>query len=156
MSNERLLEICAERMATADVAYLTNVGADGYPRTRAMLNLRNRDQYPNQAGLYADHAQDLMTYITTNTHSQKRGELEANARISLYFCHPNEFFGVCLIGDAEIVDNLEIKRALWVDDWAQYFPTGKVDDPDFTLLRLVPKEVRGWNRSETFAFELPS
>jgi len=156
MSHERLLAICAERMATADVAYLTNVDANGYPKTRAMLNLRNRDQYPGQIELYADHTQDLMTYITTNTGSQKRGELEANGRISLYFCHPGDFFGVNLTGDAEIVDDLDIKKTLWVENWAQYFPTGKVDDPDFTLLRLYPREVRGWNRGEKFAFELPS
>jgi general stress protein 26 len=143
-------------MATADVAYLTVVGADGYPRTRAMLNLRNREQYPNQVGIYADHAHDLMTYVTTNTGSHKRGELEANPHISLYFCHPSEFFGVCLIGDAEIVDDLQIKKALWVPGWAQYFPTGKPDDPDFTLLRLCPKEVRGWNQGKKFTFRVGS
>ncbi len=154
MSNAQLLKTCVERMSSADAVYLTSVGADGYPRTRAMLNLRNREQYPDQVPIYADHSSDLMTYVATNTCSQKRVELEANPRICLYFSHPADFFGVCLVGDVEIVDDMEIKKALWVDGWAQYFPTGKVDDPDFTLLRLFPFEVRGWNQGEKFAFKV--
>jgi general stress protein 26 len=156
MLQERLLKTCVERMSTADVVYLTSIGADGYPRTRAMLNLRNREQYPDQVGIYANHDADLMTYVTTNTGSQKRTELEANPRICLYYCHPAEFFGVSLVGDVEIVDDTAIKESLWVDWWERYYPTGKADDPDFTLLRLRPIEVRGWNQSEKFAFELPS
>ena len=156
MDRTRLLATCVERMSTADVVYLTTIGTDGYPRTRAMLNLRNREQYPDQVDLYTEHGEDLMVYVTTNTSSQKRGELEANPRICLYYCHPADFFGVCLIGDVEIVDDMAAKKALWVDWWDQYFPTGKVDDPDFTLLRLFPIEVRGWNRGEKFRFELGS
>jgi len=45
----KLLETIAERIATADVKYVTTIGTDGYPRTRAMLNLRNREQYPDEA-----------------------------------------------------------------------------------------------------------
>ena len=156
MPEAQLLKTIVERMATADAAYMTTVGVDGFPRTRAMLNLRNREQYPAQVELYADHTTDLMTYVTTNTGSFKRGELEANPRVCLYYCHPADFFGVCLIGDVEIVDDMAAKSALWVDGWDQYFPTGKVDDPDFTLLRLFPIEVRGWNGGEKFRFELGS
>jgi general stress protein 26 len=154
MTITQLRKTCIERMNTADVVYLTTVGADGYPRSRAMLNLRNREQYPGQVRLYAEHDEDFMVLVSTNTGSRKRGEIEANPRIGLYYCHPKEFFGLLLIGNVEIVDDPALKQAVWADGWEQYFPTGKPDDPDFTLLRLFPMQASGWNRNETFAFPI--
>jgi len=156
MSDTQLLAEIVDRIGSADVAYMTSVGQDGYPRTRAMLNLRNREQYPDQIRIYADHDRDLLVYLTTNTSSFKRAELEANPRVCLYYCHPADFFGVALIGDIEIVDAMAVKESLWVDWWSRYYPTGQADDPDFTLLRLQPKEVRGWNRGEKFSFDVSS
>jgi len=153
--DQELFKTCNERMNTADVVYMTTM-RDGYPCTRAMLNMRNRDQYPDHQHLYADHIEDLMTYVVTNTGSKKRKDIERDPRVCLYFCHPGEFFGVSLVGDLEIVDDMEVKRAVWADNLAQYFPTGKPEDEDYTLLRLFPREVSGWNCGHKFAFEIPS
>ena len=127
---------------TVPAAYLTAIDADGQPRTRAMLNLRNREQFASQAHVYANHQQDFMVYIATNTSSRKRREIEANPRVCVYYCR------------LEIVDDLEIKEVLWADGWEQYFPTGKPDDPDYTLLRLFPKVVNGWYQGGKFEFSL--
>lgn len=146
---------CIELMATVDVVYLAALGVDGYPRIRAMLNLRNRTQYPGQVHLYDEHDEDFMVYISTNTSSRKRKDIEANPRIGLYYCRPEEFFGVSLIGDVEFVDDAAIKEAVWADGWERYYPTtGRSDDPDYTLLRLYPKDARGWAGSRTFEFAL--
>ena len=60
-----------ELMETAPAVYLTTNGPGGYPYTRAMLNLRNREQYPGQVPLFAGHSEDLLVYFSTNTSSQK-------------------------------------------------------------------------------------
>ena len=39
----------------ADRAYLTTMADDGYPRTRAVLNLRNPSLYPDQVDLFDRH-----------------------------------------------------------------------------------------------------
>lgn len=39
----------------ADRAYLTMMADDGYPRTRAVLNLRNPSLYPDQVGPFDRH-----------------------------------------------------------------------------------------------------
>jgi pyridoxamine 5'-phosphate oxidase len=151
MTEKELRAACLELMAVADTVYLAAFEAGGYPRIRAMLNLRNREQYPDHVHLYAGHTEDFMVYAATNTSSRKRKDIEANPRVGLYYRHPDRWFGMSLVGDAEIVEDMAIKEAVWVDGWEMYYPTtGRPDDPDYTLLRLYPKSARGWTGSETF------
>lgn len=148
---------CLEVMATAPAVFITVVGEDGFPRTRAMLNLRNRKQYPNHVHLYAQHDEDFMVFVSTNTASKKREEIEVNPRVGLYYSLPESFLGFSLIGHAEVVNDLEIKRAVWVDGWEQYYrETGTPEDPDYTLLRILPVEARGWLAGTKFQFEFGS
>lgn len=157
MNETEVRAACIELMATADAVYLTALGIDGYPRIRAMLNLRNKSQYPNHVHLYDGHDNDFMVYISTNTSSKKLKDIEANPHIGLYYCRPREFFGMSLVGDVEIVEDAAMKEAVWADGWERYYrTTGQPDDPDYTLLRLYPKNARGWNQGEKFAFSIPS
>jgi len=153
MTTPDLRATCLELMATVDVVYLTTLGEDGGPRIRAMLNLRNRDQYPEKMALYADHDDDFMIYLSTNTSSTKRREIERDPRIGLYYCRPADFRGVSVVGDAELIEDPTIKAAVWVDWWDRYYPTGRPDDPDYTLLRLFPRRVSGWHQGRKFEFE---
>ena len=146
---------CLEIMTTAPAVFITVIGEDGFPRTRAVLNLRNRTQYPNHAHLYAQHDEDFMVFVSTNTASKKREEIEINPRIGLYYSLPESFLGLSLIGHAEIVKDLKIKSALWVDGWEQYYRSvGTPEDPDYTLLRILPVEARGWLAGTSFQFGL--
>lgn len=58
-----------------------------------------------------------------------------------------------LAGDIEIVDDQKIKHALWNEGWEKYYPNGP-DDPDYSVLRLFPKNVRGWLGWGTFEFTI--
>jgi pyridoxamine 5'-phosphate oxidase len=60
---------------------------------------------------------------------------------------------VMLAGDIEIVDDSEVRSALWNDGWERYYPQGP-DDPDHTVLRLYPKLVQGWYQATRFEFTL--
>jgi pyridoxamine 5'-phosphate oxidase len=153
MKIAEMKKVSVELMETAEAVYLTTIGADGYPHTRAMLNLRNRQQYPNQVQLFAPHQDDLLVYFSTNTSSNKLVQIRANPRVCAYYCHPREFRGVMLAGDIEIVDDSGIRKALWNDGWERYYPSGP-DDPDHTALRLVPKFAAGWYKSARFEFRL--
>ncbi len=153
MQNDELKKASVELIETTQAAYLTTMGPDGYPHTRAMLNLRNREQYPNQVHLFAQHQDDLMIYFSTNTLSRKIREIKSNPRASVYYCHPEQFHGLTLIGDIEIVDDSEIRKALWNEGWERYYPQGP-DDPDHTVLRLYPKLAMGWYQASRFEFSL--
>lgn len=153
MNVEKLKEACVTLMETADAACLTTISEDGYPHTRVVFNLRNRQQFPGQVKLFTPHQEDLLVYISTNTSSNKVREIKANPKVSVYYCDPKQFHGVMLAGDIEIVSDADVKKALWNEGWERYYPAG-VDDPDYTVLRLFPKYAAGWYRSARFEFRL--
>jgi general stress protein 26 len=140
-------------MERVEAAYLTTVDAMGYPRTRAMLNLRNKRQWGALAPAFEGHEEDLLLYFTTNTSSLKIGQIKANPRVSVYFCDPGQFHGLMLGGDIEIVTDQNLKRGIWQDSWTVYYPLGR-DDPDYTILRLAPGFAEGWLGQGRFGFEL--
>lgn len=144
---------CRELMETSPAAYLTTIGGDGYPRTRAMLNLRNRAQYPHLVPLYAGHETDLLTYLSTNTPSLKVAQIRANPKAAVYYCDPATFRGLMLGGHLEVTDDAALRRALWTEGWERYYPGGP-DDPDHTVLRLRPQFAEGWWSGERIEFRL--
>jgi general stress protein 26 len=152
MEISELKKMVVKLMETTKAAYLTTI-EDGYPYTRAMLNLRDRQQYPNQAHLFETHQDDLMIYFSTNTSSGKIRQIKANPRVSVYYCNPAKFHGAMLSGDIEIIDDSALRQALWNDGWEMYYPGGP-DDPDHTVLCLYPKSARGWYKATAFEFEV--
>ena len=153
MNSDELKQACVELMETADAAYLSTIGADGYPHTRVVFNLRNRQQFPGQVRLFAQHCDALMVYVSTNTSSSKICQIKADPRVSVYYCNPKQFHGGMLAGNIEIGGDSEVKKALWNEGWERYYPGG-VDDPDYTVLRLFPKRAAGWYESSRFEFTL--
>jgi general stress protein 26 len=154
MNVNEIKEQCLKIVATAPAVYMTVIGEDGFPRTRAMLNLRNTKQYPKHIHLYAEHEEDFMVYVSTNTASRKKQEIEQNPQVGLYYSLPESFLGLSLIGRAEIVENPMTKSAVWVEGWEQYYQeTGSPEDPDYTLLRIYPIEARGWLAGKVFQFK---
>lgn len=153
MEQREQLEWALRLMERADAAYLTTLDATGYPRTRAMLNLRNKRQWSALAPVFKGHEEDLLLYFTTNTSSLKIGQIRANPRVSVYFCDPGQFHGLMLGGDIEIVTDRKLKQAVWQDSWEAYYPLGR-DDPDYTILRLTPAFAEGWAGPGRFGFEL--
>jgi general stress protein 26 len=137
----------------ANRAYLTTVGEDGYPRTRAIMNLRNPSLFPKHADLFAAHRRDLVTYVSTNTSSAKVRQVERNPRGCIYYCHPTRWRGVALIGDLEVLRDAELRRSLWNDGDEIYYPQG-IDDPDYSVIALRPRWVEGWTGDGRMGFEV--
>jgi general stress protein 26 len=151
MSDER--EFALLVMEVADRAYMTTNAPDGYPRTRAVLNLQNPSLYPHLVDLFAPHRKDFLAYVSTNAPSTKVAEVRRDPRGCLYYCHPKRYRGVLLVGDFEILDDSALRHTLWTDGWEVYYPGGP-DDPDFAVLRIRPTSVSGWNGSGRFEFPI--
>lgn len=143
-----------ELIRTLPVAYLSTVGVDGFPQTRAVFNLRCLDRFPNLAPLYAADERDFVVYTTTNTSSRKMEEIRLDPSVCLYFCRPEEYLGLMLTGRIEIVTAPEVKQRCWQPGWERYYPLGPTD-PDYSILRLRPDRMKGWHRGRPFAFDLP-
>jgi len=138
MDVEEAKKISIELMESSKAVYLTTIDSEGYPITRAMFNLRNREQFPEFSDFFNQLINPFEIYISTNTASSKTSHIKKNPRISVYFCEPEDFKGVMFGGEVDIIKDMEIKRQIWLDWWDKYYREG-LEDPDYTLLRLEPK-----------------
>ncbi len=142
-------DLTRELMASSATAYLTTLDEQGFPQTRAMLNLRNGTQFP---GLISFHGKKgCEVYFTTNTSSIKIGRIKENNKASVYFCVPEEWRGICLAGVIELVTDHAVKKELWQKGWDMYYPGG-IADPDYAVLRLKPVQATGYRQMEKFTF----
>jgi general stress protein 26 len=153
MDVEEVKKLGLNLMEESKAAFLTTIDPDGFPITRAMFNLRNKEQFPEFSELFEKQQNQFTIYITTNTSSSKVAHLNKNPKMCVYFCDTEDFKGFMLGGSVEIVDDLKLKKKIWLDWWMQYYPEG-VEDPDYTLLRLEPKNARYYHKLNHAKFEL--
>ena len=139
-------------LESADGAYLTTIDHEGYPQTRCMFNLRNKEQFPKLIDMFKDHQDDFMILFTTNTSSAKVSQIKENSGVCIYYCKPGEFHGLMLSGNIEILDDPRVKEQLWHDGWERYYATGP-NDPDHTVLKILPARAKGWYKGRKFTFE---
>jgi len=152
MDTEEAKKLSLELIESSKAAYLTTINSEGYPITRAMFNLRNKEQFPEFYEFFVNQSNKFDIYISTNTSSSKIDHIKQNSKIAVYFCDPEDFKGVMLGGDVEIVDDVDIKRKLWLEWWTKYYSKG-LEDPDFTLIRLIPKNARLYSKLQKSIFE---
>ena len=141
MTTTEAMERGLDLLGRAEAVYFTTVDGSGRPQTRAMLNLRNKVQFPGLTEFFAEQGPGFTSYFSTNTSSNKMIQIRANPAASLYYCLPLEFIGLMLGGDIQIVGDSAVKKALWQKNWERYYPGG-ADDPDYTVLRFVPSEAK--------------
>ncbi len=132
-----------ELMETSWAVYFTTIDENGFPRTRAMDNLRSKERFPKLSNLFDSHKDDFWILLSTNTSSAKMRHIMENPKVSVYYSEPRKFRGVMLSGEIEIVKDPELKHTLWHDYWTRYYPEG-VNDPDYSLLGLYPTHAEGW------------
>ena len=154
MMDSQLKKVCLDLMASSDEAYVTTVDERGYPQTRCMGNLRNKEKFPTLVRIFEQHNDDFMILLTTNTSSAKIAQIKQNPAACIYYCKSGEFQGMMLSGDIEILNDRDTRESIWQPGWEQFYPQGP-NDPDHTVLRLYPTRARGWMRTAPFNFELP-
>lgn len=152
MEIDELKKLSLELIETSKAAYLTTIDVEGFPITRAMFNLRNKEQFPEFSEFFQKQENSFVIYIGTNTSSSKVAQIKENPKISVYYCDPENFKGVMFGGEVEIVDDMDIKRKIWLDWWTRYYPNG-LEDPDYTLLRLHPKNARFYYKLNQVEFK---
>lgn len=152
MDIEEAKRISSELMKSSKAIYLTTIDSDGYPITRAMFNLRNIEQFPEFSDFFDELGTAFEIYISTNTSSSKTNHIKENPKVSVYYCEPEDFMGVMFGGDVEVIEDMELKREIWLDWWTKYYREG-LEDPDYTLLRLKPKIAHVYYKLQKIQFE---
>lgn len=128
-----------EIVSNSETAVLSSINEGGYPRGATMSNIK---------------AEGLETiWFATGTSSAKVKHYKENNKASVCYNKGND--GITLTGDVEIIDDMNIKKALWVDWFIAHFPGG-VTDPEYCILKFNTKDVVLWidNVFEKFSLDL--
>ena len=153
MEEKELKQECLKLMETAEGAYLSTIDSNGFPQTRMMGNLRNKEQCRISEELFAGHNEDFLIYMLTGHSSDKMQQIRANSKVSVYFCNSAQFHTLLLVGNAEEIDDMDLKKRIWQDEWKIHWPGGP-EDPEFIILNLLPKWAKGWYKEGPFEFKL--
>ena len=121
------------------VAYISSIGEDGFPNTKAMLSPRKR------CGIKE-------FWFTTNTSSMRVSQYLKNNKACVYFCDKRFFRGVMLKGTIEVLTDSRSKEMIWREGDTIYYPLG-VTDPDYCVLKLTADSGRYYSnfKSEDFS-----
>ena len=126
MTNE-LLRKAEDLMAKAEVAILSSIDEDGYPRTASMSNLKTE-------GVKA-------VWFSTGTSSHKTKNFKRNPKASVCYCLDGN--NITLNGDVTIIEDMDIKKQLWVDWFIKHFPLG-VNDPNYCVMKFESKYIQAY------------
>lgn len=137
MDKHSALQVTTELIQTLKTCCLSTINTEGFPETRAMLNLRNGELYPGLRPFFAEQVDTLVIYFSTNTSSAKVAHVRECSRACVYFVNPDSFSGAMLQGPIQVVDDFSLRERLWQPGWEQYYRLGP-QDPDHTILRLEP------------------
>ena len=120
------------------VSYISSVDENGYPNTKAMLAPVKREGIKT-------------IYWHTNSPSMRVKQYRNNPKACVYFCDKRFFRGVMLKGTMEVVDDMDIKKEIWKDEFSMYYQGG-YDGGDFILLKFTVENGRYYSnfRSEDF------
>jgi general stress protein 26 len=126
-----------ELLSKCPIAALSSITENGYPRVCMMAKLKT------------DNFKKL--YFATGVNSKKVAHFLANPKAGVSYYEGND--SVTLTGNIEISQDIELKKQLWEEDFAEYY-TGGVGDPSYCILTFTAKEalVSIGNQCETLQF----
>ncbi len=136
---EEVINESLQLVKNSGVALIGSIGDGGFPNIKAMLNL---------------DSEGLKTmWFSTNTSSKRVGQYKRDPRACVYFLDQQNFKGVMLIGEMEVLNDPESRRRLWKDGCEVYYPLG-VDDPDYSVLRFTAKKGNYYHGLKNLTFEV--
>lgn len=114
---------------------LGTVNKNGEPEMRVMLNLHNPMIAPHLLDFLRQHGSRI--YFTANNSSDKIKQIEYNKKSSVYFIKPESYQGLLLVGETRIIRDLDVKNAIWSDDWLKFYPNGR-GGGDYSAMEFTP------------------
>ena len=139
MSNTEAMEAALALINRATIAMLGNNGDQGYPHIKAMLKMENE-------GLRT-------VWFSTNTSSKRVSQLAQNPKACVYFVDFDQWMGLMLVGDVEVLQDAESKQRLWREGYERYYPSG-VTDPDYSVFRFTAQWGNYYHALSNVTFEL--
>ena len=145
MQQEEALREALSLANRSNIAMLGTNGDDGYPNIKAMFNMKAMFKIEND---------DMKTiWFSTNTSSKRVAQLNRDSRACVYFVDFDQVKGLMLVGNVEVLQDIESKQWLWREGFERYYPLG-VTDPDYTVLRFTARWGNYYHALSNVTFEL--
>ncbi|NPD47068.1 MULTISPECIES: pyridoxamine 5'-phosphate oxidase family protein [unclassified Lentimicrobium] len=113
--------IALEIINQASTCALITIDQDGQPIARMMQTL------PTE--------KDFIIWLATNPKTRKAEHIKANEKVSIYYTEVNSTGYVSIQGIAELVNDLETKKARWKEGWKAYYQNMETD---MVLIKIMP------------------
>ncbi|MBE7175443.1 MAG: pyridoxamine 5'-phosphate oxidase family protein [Mucilaginibacter polytrichastri] len=114
----------------------------------AMLCTRDGDHIHSRPMATAQIDDNGDLWFFNNEFSGKTDQIEAEPHVCLCYSHPGKNTYVCVMGEAEVINNRSKMEELWNPILKAWFPEG-LDDPKISLLRVSPFEAEYWDASSS-------
>ena len=135
------LEAVAGMLAKLDICMMTTRASGGDLHGRPMSN-NGEVEYDGDSWFFAFGD------------SRKVVEIEADEHVELAFIDTPNGTWINVEGAAVIVrDDVERKRALWLDDLDRWFPEGP-EDPNVVLIKVRARHIDAWAGEAYYSFDL--
>lgn len=121
--------------------------------TGVTLSLLDHEGYPTTSTLSISKA-DGIKQLTfgASLASNKAKRALANGRASICIFDDNfesgDYYNITLVGDVEVVTDIELKKETWYEGLEEHFPNGGVNDPDYCVLKFTTKRYNLWVNME--------
>ncbi|MDQ7842612.1 MAG: pyridoxamine 5'-phosphate oxidase family protein [Armatimonadota bacterium] len=135
---EQVLRTAAGILRAAEYAFLVTLGATREIHARLMQHFKPED--------------DLTLWFGASRGSRKVREVMFAPRV-VVACHdPGRSGYAALTGVIEVVEDAELRRRYWRDDWAAFWPAGPLGS-DYVLLKFTCERVEVMHLEEGVAPE---
>ena len=139
MKKEEAIKQALLLVNRSNIAMLGTDGDKGYPNIKAMIKMENEELQK--------------IWFSTNTSSKRVTQLLQNPKACVYFVDFEHWMGVMLVGDIEVLQDMESKQRLWREGFERYYPLG-VTDPDYSVLRFTSQWGNYYHALSNVTFEL--
>jgi len=92
--------------------------------------------------------EDGAIWFFTKASSPKVDEIEESKKVSIAITNENSNNYLMIHGTATLVNDKSKMKELWSTIMKAWFPLG-LDDPDMTLIKIIPDEVNYWDSSSS-------
>ncbi len=130
MDVDRLLRLARELVGELTFCVASTHGEDGSISVRVVQPLPLQD--------------DWTVNTITNRRCRKVREIERSGRMTLLYQHDQSKSYVCLMGQAEIVEDVELKRSIWTPSYDRW-NTGGPENPATVFVRLATDRIELWS-----------
>jgi general stress protein 26 len=113
------------------------------------LSLIDSEGYPTTSTLSiskADGIRQITFASTLDSNKAKRAKENSRASVCIFDddYESGAYYNITLVGDIEVLNDIETKKETWYTGLEEHYPNGGVDDPNYCVLRFTTKRYSLW------------